>query len=287
MVLSNLVKGAYYALGASLMMAAMGTAVRYSAAELPNEMVVFLRNAFGLAALLPWLYRHGLRYLRTDRLGHHLSRSLSGLAAMYCFFYAIAHLQLAEAVLLNFSAPIFIAPLAWLLLGEAVSRRTALAIAVGFVGIGLVLKPGWSLLSSAAPVGLLSGVLAAVAMVSIRGMAATEPTLRMVFYFSATSTAVSAVPLWWAWELPSLNTALAMAAAGFFATHGQILLTASYSLAPAARIGPYTYSTVLFAALFGWIGWQEAPDRYSLVGALLVFAAGALAMTKEPEPILD
>jgi drug/metabolite transporter (DMT)-like permease len=109
----------------------------------------------------------------------------------------------------------------------------------------------------------------------------------MVFYFSVTSTAVSAVPLWWTWKTPGLDTALVMAAAGFFATHGQILLTASYSLAPAARIGPYTYSTVLFAALFGWIGWQETPDLYSLVGALLVFTAGALAMTEEPEPILD
>jgi drug/metabolite transporter (DMT)-like permease len=266
------------------MFALMGAAVRYSSAELPNEMIVFLRNAFGLIALLPWLYGRGSGLLRTTRWVQHLTRSLAGLAAMYCFFYAIAHLQLAEAVLLNFSAPLFIAPLAWMALGEAVSRRVGLAIVAGFFGIALVLKPGWALLSSAAPIGLLSGVLAAVAMVSIRRMSVTEPILRMVFYFSVTSTVVSALPMAWAWQTPSVDTALIMVAAGFFATQGQLLLTKSYSLAPAARIGPYTYSTVIFAAFIGWLGWQETPDGYTLAGALLVGVAGALAMTREPEP---
>ncbi|MGH8570602.1 MAG: EamA family transporter, partial [Gammaproteobacteria bacterium] len=93
----------------------MSTAIRIASGELENEMVVFLRNGFGLVALLPWIRAYGgVSNLATAQFPQHLLRSLAGLAAMYCFFYALAHLNLGEAVLLNFSAPLYIAPIALL-----------------------------------------------------------------------------------------------------------------------------------------------------------------------------
>ena len=114
-------QGVYAAIGASLMMAAMGTAIKVVADDAGNDMVVFLRNAFGLLFLLPGSIRRGPGILRTAHPGGHIARSVAGLAAMYCFFYAIAHLHLAEAVLLNFSSPIFTAIFAAIWLKEAVS----------------------------------------------------------------------------------------------------------------------------------------------------------------------
>ena len=105
----NLPRAALATTLAALMFASMGVAVRYASASLPSEVLVFLRNSFGLLFLLPWLYHRGFRGLKTNRLSGHITRSVTGLAAMYCFFYAIAHLPLAEAVLLNFSSPIFTA----------------------------------------------------------------------------------------------------------------------------------------------------------------------------------
>src|SRR5690242_16730481 len=99
---------------ATVFFAAMGALVKRATAELPNEMVVFFRSAFGLVALAPWLARRGAPSLRTERLAAHIGRSLIGLASMVCFFYAIAHLPLADAVLLNYSAPLFIPFVAWL-----------------------------------------------------------------------------------------------------------------------------------------------------------------------------
>jgi len=219
----------------------------------------------------------------------HVTRSFSGLAAMYCFFYAIAHLSLAEAVLLNYSAPLFIAPIALVWLGESIGPAVATAILTGFIGIALVLKPGFETFSLAAWVGALSGLLAALAMVSVRRLSVTEPTVRIVFYFGATCTVISTIPLLWAWQTPHWEDVAVMALAGFLATQGQLLLTHSYSLAPAAHIGPYTYSTVIFAALFGWLFWQEIPDRFTVLGALLISVSGALAMSrkKEPAPLVD
>ncbi|MBA2594703.1 MAG: DMT family transporter [Pseudomonadota bacterium] len=284
---SPTVRGALCALGASLMMALMGAAVRMASTEIPNEMVVFLRNAFGLLALWPWIRRVGLSGLATDQWPGHLLRSLTGLSAMYCFFYAIARLDLAQAVLLNFSAPLYIAPIAWLWLGEAITGRLMLSALIGFAGVALILKPGTAPFSTDAAIGAFSGLLAAVAMVSLRSMAPSEPPVRAVVYFSAIGTVVSAVPLIWAWETPAPLTLLIMGAAGIFATLGQILLTTAYLLAPAARVGPYTYSTVIFATLIGWVFWHEVPDRMSIAGALLVCLAGILAVARAKAPQIE
>ncbi len=277
-------RGAYCALLASLMFAIMGTGVRHATAELPFEIAVFLRNSFGLLFLLPWLYPRGITQLKTRRLGAHVVRSLSGLTAMYMFFYAIAHLQLAEAVLLNYSSPIFIAIIALLWLGERPSAKLIAAIFIGFIGLCFILKPGIHIFKAAAWIGLLSAIFAAVAMVTIRDLSSTEPTLRIVFYFSLTSTLISAMPLYWIWQTPTLQTLLIMAGAGAAATCAQLLLTYSYSLAPAAQIGPYTYSTVVFAAIFGWIIWAEQPDIYTLIGALLVIIAGSMTLQRRNMP---
>ncbi|MGH8471679.1 MAG: EamA family transporter, partial [Gammaproteobacteria bacterium] len=127
----------------------------------------------------------------------------------------------------------------------------------------------------------------AIAMVSLRSMAASEPAVCAVVYFSAIGTVVSAVPLAWAWETPAPSTVLIMGAAGIFATLGQILLTTGYLLAPAARVGPYLYSTVIFATLIGWIFWHEVPDRMTTAGALLVCLAGILAVARAKAPQIE
>lgn len=274
-----LLRAAAYALLASLLFAGMGVAVRYASAELPTAMVVFMRNLFGLLALLPWLiHARGVQALGTRRLPAHLFRAIAGLTAMYCFFYALAHLHLAEAVILNYSSPLFIAVFALLLLGERANRRLVAAIVIGLLGVGMIVKPGTGVWSPAALIGLASGIFAALAMVGIRHLSATEPTRRIVFYFSLFGTLFSAVPMLWAWQAPSLEIFAAMALAGTGATAAQLLLTKSYSLVPAAQVGPYTYASVIFAALFGWLLWNETPDPASFAGAALIIIAGIMTL---------
>ena len=105
---NNLPRGALLMLASGLLFAAMGALIKNLSATLPNEMLVFFRSLIGLLVLTPWLLHRGPSYFATRRLGAHLLRALTGLAAMYCFFYALGRLPLAEAVLLNYSAPLFI-----------------------------------------------------------------------------------------------------------------------------------------------------------------------------------
>jgi drug/metabolite transporter (DMT)-like permease len=277
-MLDNLRFGAAYAVAASAAFAIMAACVKTASASVGNEAVVFFRSATGLLILLPWVLRHGLAAVRTQRLGGHLWRAGFGICAMYAFFYAIAHLNLAEAVLLTYSTPLFIPFIAWAWIGEPPPAIVFPSVALGFGGIALIVKPDAAgLVSFASVAGVLSGVCAAAAWVSIRRIADTEPAVRIVFYFSALSTLVSAVPLLWAWRTPSGAALLWLAATGVFATAGQFCLTRAYSLAAAARVGPFTYVSVIFAGLIGWGLWNEQPDSRSILGMALVITCCVMA----------
>lgn len=266
------------------MFASVGVFVKLAAPGLPNTVVVFFRNAFGLLALLPWMCRGGFRQLRTQCLGQHMLRMVLGLSAMYCYFFALSCLPLAEALLLNFTAPLFIPFLAYLWLREPVSGRARTAILVGFAGVLLVLRPGPSGMGAGTWVGLLSGVLAAGALVGVRRLSFTEPTTRVVFYFSTAATLVSAVPLAVSWAAPVGAEWLWLVGAGVCATLGQLCLTRGYAYAPAAQVGPFHYVAVLFAAAFGWLLWQEGLDGWVLAGAILICSAGVLAVRRAGVP---
>ncbi len=270
----HLARAALYMTLSALLFSGMGAIVKFTSAHLPTEMVVFFRAAMGLVALLPWVLRDGWSLLRTTRLSMHLTRSLAGLAAMYCFFYAIAHLKLADATLLNYSTPLFIPFIAWFWMREPVAAPVRAAIVLGFAGVALILKPGYALFQPAALIGLASGLLAAIAMVSIRRLSRTEPVTRIVFYFTLVSTLVSAVPLFWTWTPPGAEAWVLLAIMGVLATGAQLLMTRAYAHAPAAHVGPFSYLTVVFAAIVGWTLWDETPDTLSFVGAMLVCLAG-------------
>src|ERR1051326_4594936 len=218
-------------LGSSLLFASAGAVVKLVSSSASNEMVVFFRSFFGLVVLTPWLARGGAAALRTPYPRRQVTRALAGLAAMYCFFYAIAHLPLAEAMLLNYSSPLFIPFIACIWIGEPIPDGIGPAIALGFLGICLILKPGLGFRSPAAVVGLFSGVLTATAMVAIRGLAREEPTLRIVFYFGAVCSAAAAPALLWGWKTPSDTTWLLLAAIGGLAPSGAVPLTRAHDLA--------------------------------------------------------
>lgn len=278
MTRENPIQGALLLTASAAAFAAMGAVIKSISAELPNGMIVFFRNAMGLLALSPWLLRSGFSGIRTPCFGMHFTRALVGLAGMYCFFFAIGNLNLGEAMLLNYSAPLFIPFIAFFWLGEPLPRLAGWAVTLGFVGIALILKPGMKLFSPAALVGLGAGVLTAGAFVSIRRLAVREPTARIVFYFGIVSTMISAMPLVWIWKMPAAELWLRLAVMGILATGGQLLMTRAYALAPAARIGTFSYATVVFSAALGWGIWGEVLDYSSVVGAMLVCFAGVITV---------
>jgi drug/metabolite transporter (DMT)-like permease len=243
--------------------------------------VVFYRNAFGLLTLLPWIVPLGSSGLRTTHFKEHLVRGLAGLAAMYCFFFALARMRLAEAVLLNYSLPLFMPFVEEAWLGVATPRRIWRALLVGFAGLLTILRPGIGLFNPYALFAVASAILAAVAQVGIRRLTRTEPAARIVFYFAALSTLVSALPLIVARRVPEPWLWGILLAMGAQATLAQLCLTRAYSHAPAAQVGPFIYSAVVFAGVIdGWF-WGQWPDTLFVAGAVLVCTAGILTLRRD------
>jgi drug/metabolite transporter (DMT)-like permease len=275
------VAGALCVLSATLTFAVLGAVVKVVSLSLSNEMVVFFRNFCSLFFILPWIwYSRPPGGVRTSYFPLHLLRSVAGLGGMYCFFYVIAQLQLSEAFLLMSTAPLFIPIIAYLWIHESVAPKVRGAIIIGFIGILLILKPGMGVFRPIAFIGLGAGILGALAMVSIRRMSSSEPTIRIVFYFTVFGTLISAVPLFWSWQTPRGGIWWLLILMGLLAAVGQFLLTKGYSLAPAAQVGPFTYGNVVFATLLGWIFWGEALDSLTWMGAFFICIAGIITTRK-------
>lgn len=273
----NAARGALYVILAECCFVAMSALVKSATATLPNEIVVFFRNLFGLIALFPLLPGLGVGGLRTTQPGLHLLRASAGLFAMYCFFYTLAHLKLSDAMLMSLAAPVFIPLIARAWLKEPLPAAIGAAVIAGLLGVALVIKPAgeyrWVML-----VALAGSVGAALAKVTIRRLSEREPITRIVFYFALGGTAVSALPLIWVHAHLSVRELLVLAGIGLFATLGQLLLTRGYAMAPASVAGVFTYSAVVLAAALGWWIWGERWDLASIAGAVLIALAGALAL---------
>lgn len=276
--------GAGLIIASELMFVSMGAMVKVATADLPSAQVVFFRNLVGLLLLSPLILRYGIRHIATNKLRFHLLRSLAGLSAMYCYFYSIAHIPLAEAALFKMTAPFFMPVIALFWLHESIPDNVRWAVGIGFLGIVCILKPGFQSFSWVMLVALSVGLFSALAKVTIRRLSVgTEPFTRTVFYFSAISTLVSFGPAVWQWVPPDQSLWLALFALGVFGTIGQLFMSYAFSLAPAGSLGPFTYISVVFASAYGWLFWDETLDILTFLGAAFIIGAGWLA-SRKPRP---
>jgi drug/metabolite transporter (DMT)-like permease len=274
----DLRRGALLMVVSAVLFASMAAAVLEVSRQLPNAPIVFFRHFLMLVFLLPWVVRAGRGALRTGDLRGHLVRGLTGVSAVACYFYAIARLRLADAVLLNQSMPLFV-PLverAWL--GEQIPRRLTRVLLLGFAGLVVILHPGSGVFEPAALVGLASAALASVAQVAIRRLTRTEPVMRIVVYFGLIASIAAAPPAVLTWRDPSPQTWALLLLMGVFATVGQLTLTRAYVCAPAARVGPFLYVGPVFAGFLDWAVWDRLPDLRFVAGASLVVVAATLAL---------
>ena len=291
----SIIAGALCLVAAEGMLALMSVSIKavgavdLGEAGLPNEMIVFCRSLVGCLLLIPLLLQrnqHGLTislsYLKTSVASLHLFRALIGLCGMYCYFYALTQLPLAEGMVLKMTSPIFMPLIAFIWLNDQPTRYSLLAIPVGFVGMWLIVVPSagqvFATIHPAALIGLAGGIAAAGAKVLVAKLGQTEPTGRIVAYFFVLATGLSAIPAWLVWQTPTWQQAMLLIAVGICATAGQLLLTRAYSLAAVSRIAPLTYTSVIFGVMLGWLIWDETVTLRWLAGSLLIIAAGLVTL---------
>lgn len=275
-----IILGALFILLGEALLAVMGGVIKHLSDDLSTPQIVFFRNIAGLVMLLPILIKTGLYELKTTRFHWHLMRALVGLSAMYCYFFVLARMPLAEAFLVKLTSPFFMPIIAYVWLKESIGPNTRWAIIIGFIGVAFILRPGTDSFSYLAVIGLIGAALAALAKVTIRKMGNTESSVAIVFYFGLIATAVSAPPAFYAWQPVPSNTWGWILLMGAVATLGQLALTRAYRTAPTGKIGIYVYSSVIYGAFMGWVFWEEIPLWTTWLGSALIIAAGLINIRK-------
>ncbi|UPT75415.1 MAG: DMT family transporter [Elusimicrobiota bacterium] len=243
----------------------------------------FLRSLVGLLPLAMILTYRREAFLS---LGWPLLclRGAWGLLAMVCYFVALRSIPLADAALLNFSAPVFTSFLAVLVLREKLSRAALGWLALAMAGLWVGLRPSWQGSTTGYAIGLGAGVFSAAAFVTVKAMAGRESPWRIVFYFNAVA-ALALLPAAAAtWRQPTLGQAAWLAAISIIGTAGQVCLTLGYERVRVSSGSVATLLAFVFAAIGGRLFWQEGMDDVKLAGmtAVVVAIVGLAAARTEP-----
>lgn len=285
-------RGAMLMLGATAAFTVMSAIVKEAGESLPFAELMFFRNAFALPVVLAIAIRRGNTWtlLRTKRFPGHLLRAFTGTAAMSCGFFSLTILPLAEQTALSYTTPLFVTLLSIPFLGEKVGIHRWTAVLGGFAGI-VVIALGQGafqgegemsrLLMIGTIVAVSNGIFSAMTTLLVRGLSATESSTTIVMWQSTLMTAITGLALPFVWVTPSGTEWLLLIGIGLFGGIGQVMLTEAYASAQVSSIGPYSYSSMLWSIALGWLIWGDVPGTTTVMGAVLIIAAGLYILHRE------
>ncbi|MGR3622105.1 DMT family transporter [Pseudophaeobacter sp.] len=269
---------------------ALSALIKAVSEVVPAGEAVFFRSFFAIPVIVIWLASRGdLRHgLVTKKPMFHVWRGLVGTSAMGMTFMGLALLPLPEVTAIGYATPIFTLILAAIFLGERIRLIRISAVALGLLGVLVMIWPrlgGGVGLTEGATLGVILVLGATLArgfvQIHIRRMVQSEQTAAIVFYFSLTASALSLLTLPFGWVMPDAQTLALLIGAGLVGGVAQILVTSSYRFAPASMLAPYDYVSMLFAIVIGYVWFAELPTLVMLSGALLVIVGNILVIWRE------
>lgn len=273
--MENRKKGITYILLSSLFFALMAATVKFLG-DMPTAEKIFFRNLVGIFVAFSLVKKSGSSLIGNNKKLLIL-RSAFGLLGIAAYFYALANMKLSDAVILNKMSPFFVMVFAALFLKEKISKKQLIALVTAALGAILVIRPGFDSNLIPSLIALMSSVFAGIAYTLVRQLRKTDSAATVVFYFSFFST-IAMIPfmLSGSFVIPTAVQALALLALGLFAAAAQLFMTNAYRHAEAGELSIYTYANIVFSSIFGLVLFQEIPDLFSAVGAVLIISAGYL-----------
>lgn len=276
------VKAAGLMLSSTLFFGLMAVVIRMATdAGVPTAEIAFFRNAFGLLALLPFLLRGGRAAIRTTQLPRYVLRCAIGVASMLCGFWAIGHLPMAQAIALSYSAPLFVTIAAVVWLGEVVRRRRWTAVALGFIGVLLIVRPGTDGFSAGALVAVAAAVLSAAVAIQIKQLARVDAPDTIVFWTYVFWVPMSLLPALLDWHWPQGIAWLWLALVGALGTGGQLFWTRALKLGEVSALTPISFMQLPLVTALAWLMFDEVVNHWTVVGALVIFAANGYIAHRE------
>lgn len=256
---------------------------KWMVASVAVGQLLFIRSVAALVMLLPMVHRAGWREVFViAQPGRHGVRLIFIVAEVACFYLAVRHLPLADVMAVYQATPLIVTVLAIPLLGELVGWRRSLAVGVGFLGVLLVLQPQDGVFTAPALIALAGSVTYALSMIATRQLRAAS-ALSLIIYHTLAVGLAGLLTLPWGWPAIGWTDTTYLALIGVVATLAHMSMNQALRLAPAAVVVPYTYTSLLWAILLGWLFFADTPTPLMLLGAVIIVASGLFVLHREAQ----
>lgn len=259
----------------------MAILIRYASHSLHAFEIAFFRSFFGALATLPLLMRHGTAGLRTNRPGFYVLRCAIGTVGMLAGFWAIAHLPLAQAIALSYSSPLFVTIGAVIFLGEIVRARRWSAVIAGFIGVLVIVRPGSDGFTAASLVALIAAASTGTVTISIKFLSRSDPADTIVLLTTWLWVPLTLPAALLVWQMPPANLWPLLVVLGVLGTLGQYFWTHALRLGEASTLAPFSYLQLIVVSVLAWWLFDEALDRYTVLGAAIVIGASLYIARRE------
>jgi len=268
-------RGALWMLGGVVFFAATAVLIKFAGQTLHTFEIVFFRCVFGLLVVIPLLVKSGMSALRVRKPGLHLIRVTCAVIGMSSGFYALTHLELATAVSLSFTRPLFMIILAFVFLHEIVRWRRGLATVIGFCGVLIMVQPGAGAetFNPAILAGLLASLAIAGALVTVKLIVPCDAPVTIMLSFSVGTVLVSAIPAVFVWQVPTQQELLMLMGLGIVASLGQYSLIRAFEFGEATLMSPIDYLQIILGTAAGYFLFAERPSVWTFVGAGVIVAS--------------
>ncbi|MGK3113535.1 DMT family transporter [Candidatus Pantoea formicae] len=264
----------------AFMFALAGMLVKYISYKMDVLSLVFWRNVFSFIIMSFIGLVSGKLSFKSERKGLHALRSFFTFCALITYFYAVKNTELSTAVLLQQTSPIFVPVIALLVLRRLSDRYVWIGTIIGFIGVAMTSGVATHSINGGDLSGIFSGVMGAAATITIWMMSDTETPYSQMFFFSLYTLIYSLVFVPWVWESFSLSLLPLLIMLGIVTTLAQYFLSAACSYASTDKIVSWTYLSVIFAALFGYVGWGEKLSFSMLSGMALIIIGAKITLRR-------
>jgi drug/metabolite transporter (DMT)-like permease len=262
--------------------AACDVQAKFLTDELHAVQIVWFRQLGLLLGVLALLALKGRAMLASRLPWVQIARGATAVVSAICFVVGITHVPLADAVAVTFVAPFIVTAMGALFLGEPVGLRRWLAVAVGFFGMLIVIRPGMGVFHPAILFVLAAATMFALRQVLSRSLSGVDPVTTTMAYTSLTGTALLSLGLPFVWQTPeSAQTWLILAGLALTAGLGEVLVIRALDIAWAVVLAPVHYTMILWGTFYGFVVFSELPDGWTLLGCAVIVASGFYTLHRE------
>ena len=274
-------KGSLTLLAAAAGFSVMVMMVKLAGERLHVTQILLVRQLIMMTLVMPSVLNQFPGCLKTARIDLQITRVVFALIAMLCGFYAIIHMPLADAVAIGFAKSFFVTIFAIIILKEVVGLRRWMAVAVGFLGVLVMMRPGLEGFDPNSVLALLGAASAGLVMVIIRKLSETDRPITTLSYQAFLVAICVAVPAIHFWQSPTPFEWALMAGIGVISYGAQLLNIYAYSWGEASVLASLDYVRLLYATLLGWLVFETLPGPYTWIGALVIIAASIYTVHRE------